>query len=750
MLKNNKIIIQNNEKFYKSVLDSSPVFFVAIGFNGKILMMNKALLKILGYTNNEVKGKNYLNTFIPKEDRKKLNKVFKKIILEKKITINENLIESKSGKKYLVEWHGHPVLNASGHKADNFFIGVGVDITKRKQDEERLKEDKKSFYDIFNTVADGILLIDIKTKKIFKANKTFCKMLGYLENEILNLQFNCIHPKKEWPFILREFNNSVHGSFKITKNIPVQRKDKSIFYVDISSNKITINGKIYNLGIFRDVTKRKLFEEKLKESEERFHELFESANDAIWIMKRDIFLDCNWRAVKMFGCKNKEELIGRSPVDFSPISQPDGNNSKIIAFKHIMASLNGHPQRFYWRHKKKDGAFIDTEISLNKIDFSNIKGNNIYVQAIGRDITKRKEIEEKLKESENKFKNIFKYSNIGVSIMGIDGHWLDVNNALCKITGYSKKELLANNFKNITYPDDVKKSLEILKKFFVSKIDHGFLEKRYIHKKGCVVWVRLSIALVKNSSGEPLYFITHTEDITESKRLEVAKNDFLSLASHQLRTPLSAIRWTLESMQNKKDNLTLKQQEKLNDLLVSNQRLINLVNRLLDVAKIESGQLEINKRYIDLGKLINKLVLSFKVFADKNKKEIKVIIPSKLKYVFSDPVLVNEAMENLISNAINYSLNGSKKIIIRARERTSDYLISVHNEGKIDSFSIDRIKNFEKFVRGIDSPKVQPSGSGLGLYVTKKIMEANGGKVWFKSSAKLGTTFYLTIIKNKK
>jgi len=106
-------------------------------------------------------------------------------------------------------------------------------------------------------------------------------------------------------------------------------------------------------------------------------------------------------------------------------------------------------------------------------------------------------------------------------------------------------------------------------------------------------------------------------------------------------------------------------------------------------------------------------------------------------------------LENLLSNAVNYSKEGSKKIILTATEHADDYLISVWNEGLIDAISLEKMKNFDKFVRGVGSSEVEPAGSGLGLYITKKMIEAHGGNVWFESDAKVGTTFYVTIIKSK-
>ena len=212
---------------------------------------------------------------------------------------------------------------------------------------------------------------------------------------------------------------------------------------------------------------------------------------------------------------------------------------------------------------------------------------------------------------------------------------------------------------------------------------------------------------------------------------------------------MSATKWVLESLFSEKDLLlSPKQIEKFNYLIISNEKLINLVNRFLDVTKIESGKLIVNKKLIDLGKLINDLVASLKSLADKKKKNIKIINLPNLKEVYCDPILINESLENLLTNAFVYAKEDSKDITISVEDRKDDYLISVHNEGYIDTISSEKMNIFDKFSRGADSSKIEPSGSGLGLFITKKMMEASGGTIWFESNIKTGTTFYLTI--NKK
>lgn len=490
-----------------------------------------------------------------------------------------------------------------------------------------------------------------------------------------------------------------------------------------------------------------------------------------------------------------------------------------------------------------------------------------------RDVTKEKKEVEELSQSEERFKNIFKYSAAGISLITIGGHLIDVNDEFCKIIGYSRKELTNSRFIDITHKDDVSKSNKFFQKILSGKIKHVYFKKRYIHKNGSIVWVNLSLSLVRDTQGCPLYFITHIQDITQNKKiedsleeseekyrrlfesskdsililnenngkiidvnqyinellgysreeligkiiyeidpfrdvlvdkkkikelkekgyirfdnlplksksgkikyvefisnvysagddkfiqcnlrdlterreLEEAKIGFLSITSHQLRTPLSITKWILDAIIHD-DELTPKQMKRFNDLVISNDRLIVLVNDLLNVSRIETGKLVVNKINIDLEKLINELIKSLKTLTERKNKHIIMTNQADIKNVYCDPILIHEILENLFTNALNYSTESSTEIKISVLDRNDDYLISVHNEGFIDSEAAEKINNFGKFVRGDISQSIEPAGSGLGLYITKKMIEVSGGTIWFESNVNKGTTFYVTIIKNK-
>jgi PAS domain S-box-containing protein len=265
-------------------------------------------------------------------------------------------------------------------------------------------------------------------------------------------------------------------------------------------------------GVVRDITERKEVEEALRESESRYRQMFEK-NRAIKLLidpEDGAIVDANTAACEFYGYdleSIRRKKIG--DINILPAEQLAENMVRVL----------GEELSFFnFEHRLASGEIRDVEVYTCPIDVSGRK----VMYSIIHDTTERKRAEAALQVNEARFRSAFDYSSIGFALVSPDGHWLRVNHEMCYIVGYTEQEMLALEFQTITHPDDLEKDRELVESLIAGETKSYHLEKRYIHKQGHVVWVLLSVSLVRDANDELLYFIAQVQDITDRKHAEEA------------------------------------------------------------------------------------------------------------------------------------------------------------------------------------------------------------------------------------
>lgn len=335
----------------------------------------------------------------------------------------------------------------------------------------------------------------------------------------------------------------------------------------------------------------------------------------------------------------------------------------------------------------------------------------------------------------------------GVVVTNPEGKILIFNQAAEQMTHWKSSEVVGNYWFEIVPAVDEngilipRKDRDMYKALITG--NKVFAHSIYLQKGATKVFVAVTATpIVLN--GQITGAVEVFRNIGRELEVDRMKSEFISLASHQLRTPLSASKWFSEMLINgDAGELNPEQKEYVGNIFDSNERMISLVNSLLNISRIESGRIIINPKITDINKLVSEVITEVKIKSDLKKQQIIFSIHSNLPLINIDPILIREVYVNLLTNASKYTPEGGEISIFVSKK--DNELISQVSDNGYGIPKKDYSKVFQKFYRAENIIKIETDGNGLGLYLTKAIIESSGGKIWFESTENKGTSFYFSI-----
>ena len=466
----------------------------------KIVFVNEAFERITGYKPEEALGRSPRFLQGKNTDRHVLAEIHQ--ALAKGEPIRRHIINCrKDGGEYWMDIDIVPVLNAAGKCTH--FAAIERDITEAK----KLKDSLKLFRTLMERSPDAIEIIDPKTGRFLDINQTAHERLGYSREEMLSMCFPDIVADGHGPVSVRDAAQKLQkAGFKIVQSRH-RRKDGSTFPVEINVQHIDLYQK-YMVAVVRDITERTQMELTLRESEAKFRTLFEVANDANFILHNGLFVDCNARAMELFGA-TRDQIIGQCPSLFSPTIQPGGETSLIKATGFIQEALAGRPQFFEWVHQRLDGTAIFSDISLCRFEL----GGKTFIQGIVRNITERKQAEEARRTSEARYRTLFEYAPDGIAIANSEGVYVDGNASICRMLGYSRNELIGRSASDIVAQSEIPQIQTALGEIKAASDHHR--EWKFRRKDGSVFGAE--VIATQMPDGNILGMI---RDITERKKAQ--------------------------------------------------------------------------------------------------------------------------------------------------------------------------------------------------------------------------------------
>jgi len=431
------------------------------------------------------------------------------------------------------------------------------------------------------------------------------------------------------------------------------------------------------------------------------------------------------------------------------------NKREVVTYKYILAAIiTGIPVEVFFSLDNDITSFHNVAGHILKIFSYIFLFKGIFISAVTYPY--RNKVNE-LNISEERFKNAFEYAAVGMSIVGLDGKWLKVNNALCQLMGYSSEELLNMTFMDVTHRDDWDMDKENAKKLLDGKIGYYQMEKRYIHKDGYILWVLLNASLVRDEIGEPIYFIAQIHNISELKEAyetieyDRLRTEFFANISHELRTPLNIISNSIQlfSVYVNEDTMDKERYLKLlNSMRQNCYRLIRLINNLIDTTKIEAGFYNLNVKRCNIINVIEEVTMSVVEFSKS--KNIELIFDTEIEEMLMacDPEKIERIMLNLLSNAIKFSRNNGS-IFVSISHKGEEIAISVRDNGiGIEKDKLEVI--FQRFSQVDKSLNRSHEGSGIGLSIVKSLVELHGGGITVESEYEKGSEFIVLLPTNIK
>jgi PAS domain S-box-containing protein len=364
----------------------------------------------------------------------------------------------------------------------------------------------------------------------------------------------------------------------------------------------------------------------------------------------------------------------------------------------------------------------------------------------------RRRAEQALRESEERFRATFEQAAVGIAHVGLDGSWLRVNQRLCDIVGYSREELLEKTFQEITHPEDLETDLAYVRQMLSSEIPTYSREKRYIRKNDALIWINLTVSLMHEPSGEPKYFISVVEDITERKRAEeelkqvaaeLARSNaeleqFAYVASHDLQEPLRAVAGMIQLLQKRyAGQLDARADELIQHAVEGTTRMRTLITDLLVYSRVGTRSQPLQQT--DMAGILQDALANLAVAVRESQA---VITHDPLPTLMADRTQLTQLFQNLIGNAIKFRGDKAPAIHIGVEQQKGGWLFAVRDQGiGMETQHFERI--FGVFQRL--HTRQEYTGTGIGLAICKKIVERHGGRIWVESEVGQGSTFYFTL-----
>ncbi len=767
------------EKRNSALIENAPDGIALIDTHGKFKFGSPSAYRMFGYTKQDIIG-HQTSKFLHPNDVAQMHSAFASLIEHpSEIFSMEYRFLHKDGTYRWVEGTYYNLINETGVNAvvNNF-----RDITESKQASELLKSSQENLEMAQSVAHLGSWSIDVKTgveswsKEMFQLFHREPKQGVPAMSEFMKI----VHPEDR-QLLMDSYQRVLETDERIRYEYRINLPQDNTRYFEASLQSVrNKQGQVGISGTVLDITEARQSENALRMSDERFRQLAENIQEVFWLYgmkeKSIIYISPAYEIIWGRTCQSLYE----NPTDYlESIVQED----QPIMFAALERQARGESTEAEYRVQRPDGSirwvwdrgfpiFDETGKLVRTAgvatDVTNAKATEKELQALNRELEKRvAERTSEVRQSEETYRALFENANDAIFLIKTDGFFLRVNERCAELLGYdSTDELIGRRSFDFIVPTATDEAHQLLHRLLNGERIPMY-ERRFIIKDGTQIDTEVNLSLITQGEGHPKLIQSVVRDITGRKKDELAlrenrdklsaanaalekasrlKDEFLASMSHELRTPLTGILGLSEALQLQTfGSLNERQAKALKNVESSGRHLLDLINDILDLSKIEAGKLELQPELCSVADICKSSLQLTKGMANQKKQNIHFSMKPTSIYVRADSRRMKQMLVNLLSNAVKFSPDGGELGLE----------VEAHEDRKVISFSVwdkgigikpeELAKLFKPFTQLDSSLARQYSGTGLGLSLVKRMAELHAGSIQVESVPAEGSRFTIIL-----
>jgi len=726
------VVLTEEEAVLKVLRDQAPVG-VSIMQDGKFCYFNSFFSAATGYAVDELAGRDSLEIVVP-EDKEMVRENTIRMLKGESLSPYQFRVIRKDGRTAWVL----ATVKSTRYRGRPAALGNYIDITERKQAEDRLRESEQKYRTILEEMGDGYFETDLAGNLTF-VNDAVVSHSGYSRQELIGMNYKALRPKGETKAVFEAYNR-VYRTGEPSRNIPTETISKDGGHVFAETSAFPLRndeGEIIGFrGIRRDITERKQAEEALKKSEERYRQLAENAGEAIFVVQDGVIKFINPKGAELSGY-SVQEMVSRPFVQFI---HPD--DVGLVADRYARR-IKGEavPQIYEFRIIRKDGDTRWAELNAVTASWE----NEPAVLCFANDVTERKKTGEALRQSEERYRAMLEKMEDSYSEVDLSGNITFINSAACRHLGYSREELMGMSYKSFTAADHINSMFHIYNAIYRTGAPNKGFRWKIVRKDGGHRLIDASASPMRNDKGEIIGFSTVGRDVTERTKVEeqlIVTDRLASIGqlaagiAHELNNPLTGVIGFSELLLERDLPADVKA-----DLETVNQearRAVNIVKGLLAFCHEQ----RIEKSLVDISSVIQG-VLQLRSYEQRvNNIEVFARFAATLPPVLGNGAQLKQVFMNIIVNAEQATLeaHGRGNLAIRTEHAGDVVRASITDDGP--GISADNMRQlFQPFFTTRDVGK----GTGLGLSICHGIVTEHGGTIHAESEPGKGATFVVEL-----